>query len=491
MRTGDPKAEFLGVAMTDKRLVALRNKFGITRAASQVLDVSTAKAYGEAFFRDIKVPNMPDIPFKLPTELSVDAIERAAYDTARTYAEGLMESKLGVKISLPKKLTVKEVLKTADSLIPDDAREALDVALTVGTQVVAGAVSSALTGVVAATAIGSAIPGLGTVIGLGVGLATVAIRGVVVAVFTESACERNKALCKCKTPKGWVRPDPGQRSAVELLPWLAIELAKLDALKLSPELCSLGKVPETKAWFRTLSRELFPIVATTLPYLSLPALERLLPQYEAAAQFSTDIRYGKPRSVNAWGIVTPGTPSLLDTIRNRIAALKQLSQRVFSEEDVVGTLGALGAEMYVAANQCAFNPSDENYGWLSSLTVAYSKFLALDAKRKADIEEVRKQDAARGAARYASPQGPLWKVYNDLSNAAFACDGGSAAACKQISLLELQAVELRRQGMRLPPHEAPAGSLFAIYEAKTDELLQRNFRVPTLLAPARRSIWAT
>jgi hypothetical protein len=440
--------------------------------ASETLGVDAAKAYAKDFLATM--PNVPNIPIQLPSKLTVSEIEKAAYGTGKKYAEGLIRSKIGVSIELPRKLTVKEISRSVDSLVPDNAREAIDMALTVGSQLAAGAAASALTGVLAATAIGSVVPGLGTLVGLGVGLATVALRGVIVKTFTKSACELDKSRCKCKTPPGFSCPKPGKRSPVELLPWLAVEQAKLDKIELRPALCDVGEVPECKRYLGTLSTLIIPYVGTSIPVMGLPALEKLLPQYEAAAKLARTgagythqgdagglIKYGWSAQTNSLGFVTPGVAPPLATMQQRVAKLRDLVariNRVGKSGDLSSLRWDLSTELNNAAQQYALNQSGDNQQWFVFLGTAFGKLK--DAEKSQQQVTAQQQQAGKdlNAQRMASPAAPLWKLYNDLDNAAL--------YGRPTDAIFAQIVELHRKGLKLPPQ--PKGSAYAVWEEKAE-----------------------
>jgi hypothetical protein len=456
--------------------------------ASQTLGVDAARAYAKDFLKTM--PNVPDLPIQLPSKLTVSEIEKAAYGTGKKYAEGLIRSKIGVSVELPRKLTVKEISRSVDSLIPDNAREAMETALTVGSQLAAGAASSALTGVLAATAIGSAVPGLGTLVGLGVGLATVALRGVIVKTFTKSACELDKSRCKCKTPAGFKCPEPGKRSPVEMLPWLAQEQAKLDKIVLSPPLCDVGKVPECKRYLATISTLIIPYVGTSIPVMGLPALEKLLPQYEAAAKLARTgqgfthqgdagglIKYGWAASTNSLGFVTPGVAPPLATMQQRISKLRSLAARINGMGkggDLSSMRWDLVTEMTNAAQQYALNPSGENQQWFVFLGTALGKLGAAEVTQRQQTAATQQAGKDLYAQRLASPAGPLWKLYGEMDNAVF--------AGKPVDALFAQVVELHRKGLRLPPQ--PKGSSYAVWEEKAEAAIGGK----TAAAPAKSTM---
>jgi hypothetical protein len=489
----------------------------IVKEAGQKLGLDAAKAYGKEFLKGMKIPNMPaGLDFQLPSKLTVDEIEKAAYNTGKAYAENAIQSKIGIHIELPKKLTLKEISRTVDSLIPDNAAEALNMTASIGLQVAAGAAASALTTLATATAIGSAVPGIGTVIGLGVGLATIALKGTVIAAFTQSACERNKAMCKCQTPPGWKKPEPGKRSPVEMLPWLAQEQHKLAKIVLKPDLCSLGPVPEAKNWFSTLSQLLVPYVGSTLPVMGLPALERLLPAYESAAKLSKQspgythqgsaadlIKYGWAASKNSLGFVVPGVASPLATIRSRVTFLRQLAvdaNKIGPQSGDLSTLRwNLATELNNAITQYTLNPSADNEKWFVQLGTAFAKLENAEKQKVTDTAKIQKEDEKRAKDRSSSKAGPLWKLYADRDNAMFQCSEAGVSssakvqppACLNVAKIEAQIIELHRQGLKLPTQ--PKGSGYAFFEEKAEAAVRGRHAAPAQrhAAPAQRRIHPT
>jgi len=425
----------------------------IIKDAGQKLGVDAAKAYGKEFMKGMKLPGMPaGLDFQLPSKLTVDEIEKAAYNTGKNFAENTIQSKLGVRIELPKKLTIKEISRTVDSLIPDDAAEALNMTASIGLQVAAGAAASALTTLATATAIGSAIPGLGSVIGLGVGLAAIALKGTVIAAFTQTACDRNKAMCKCKTPPGWRKPDPGKRSPVDMLPWLAQEQTNLRKISRTPALCTLGEVPETENWFATLSQLVIPFVGNTIPVMGLPSLERLLPAYIKAAslsRFNTGhqgdaaslIKYGWTAGTNSLGFVTPGVASPLATIQTRVAFLRKLVA-----DANAGNLDrwSLATELKNAITQYTLNPSSDNERWFVQLGTLFGKLEAAETQKTESAAKRQKAGEQRAAVRFQDSPQISAAVREQLS---FLCDGGAGdrSACQKKTLLDAGKMSMQDQ----------------------------------------------
>jgi hypothetical protein len=480
------------------------------RDAGERMSASAAKAYGQEFMRGMKIPSMPDIPFALPTELTVDGVEKAAYNTAKAYTENLIKQKIGVPIELPRKLSVKEISRTVDSIVPNNAREALDLTLSIGAQAAAGAAASALTGVLAATAIGSVVPGLGTLVGLGVGLATVALKGAITAAFTETACEHNKAMCKCKTPPGWRRPDPGKRSPVELLPWLADELHKLYKIQLEPKLCGIGEVPETMNWFGTLTTLVTPYVNSSLPVMGLPALERILPAYERAATLARTgpgyshqgdpggvIKYGVPASRDGLGFVKPAVPAPLAVIKSRIAFLKKLASdadNIGKGGDLSGLRWNLATELHAATRQYGMNPSADNEAWFVKLGTAFAALEDEEERRRVAMIKDQKKSEALAKARLSSDVGALWKAHDDRQQAMFLCDEAGGADrvpndpnCLAVKAAEKKIIDLHRQGLKLPPQPKGSGTEYfeRIAAAEAEKLgpLPGERRGPSAVAP--------
>jgi hypothetical protein len=132
---------------------------------------------------DMKVPYIaPGAALDLLKNPTPEKVKDAAYGAAKPYLESAIQSKTGVPLKLPDKLSVEALGKMVGSVFPTNVAEALNLALGVGVQVAA----SALTSVLAGTAIGSVIPGLGTIVGLAVGLAVAGIRSMFTTVPAHS-----------------------------------------------------------------------------------------------------------------------------------------------------------------------------------------------------------------------------------------------------------------------------------------------------------------
>lgn len=482
-----------GAAAAEKFLK--EQKRALIDTAEQTLGVDAAKSYMKDFAKGLNIPNMPDIPFQLPSKLSVGELEKAAYGTAKKYAEGLIQSKIGVSLELPRKPTLKEISRSLDSLIPDDAREAIDMALTVGSQLASGAAASALTGVLAATAIGSAIPGLGTLVGLGVGLATVALRGVIIKTFTKSACEMDRSRCKCKTPTpaGWSEnrpytfscPSPGKRSPIEMLPWIAERQAELNKIVLLPAGCDVGEIPECKRYLATLATLVVPYVGTSIPVMGLPVLEKLLPQYEAAAKYARMgegythqgdagglIKYGWSAGTNGLGFTTPVVPPPLATMQARIAKLRDLLARannIGKTGDITALRWELVGEASNAAKQYALTQNADTEKWFVTLGNAVVKLEQAEKLRQQAEAKTRQEEQTRYQSRASSSSGPLWDLYGQLDQAYAACEPGKP--CPKAEGIFRQIVELHRKGMKLPPQ--PKGSGWDVFEQRAEAAAQK------------------
>ena len=170
--------------LVEPALVAVRQE--ATQIGRQLGVGEAAKLFTD-FGKKMGIPNLPWTP---PTDLTLNGVRDAAYNTGRKMVEERFKQATGIPISFPAAPSVKAIKKWADDLVPDDARQAIEMGIDIGLSAATSAVSSILAGAV----IGSAIPGLGTVIGIGVALGVAALKGVVKEALTEK--HASQQLCK-------------------------------------------------------------------------------------------------------------------------------------------------------------------------------------------------------------------------------------------------------------------------------------------------------
>jgi hypothetical protein len=252
-------------------------------------------------FRDFgKKMGIPNIPVQLPTDLSPAGIRDAAYNTGKKIAQEQFKRVTGLPLPLPPAVSIKAITKWADDLVPNDARQAIEMAIDVGLSATTSAVSAILTGAIG----GSIVPGLGTVIGIGVALGVAVLKGVVKEALIEShayqkVCEKDK-----DSKKYFLAP----LSPLELVPWIAqksFDVSKAVADEQHRTKC--GLTPYSTG-LRTRGKYAFDFTKATVPLLGVQQLDRLIQIYDHAPKQAYFWDTGRRQ---AGGAIVGGTGKVL------------------------------------------------------------------------------------------------------------------------------------------------------------------------------------
>jgi hypothetical protein len=145
--------------------------------------------------------------------------------------------------------------------------------------------------------------------------------------------------------------------------------------------------------------------------------------------------------------------------------LKSDAKRVSAKSgDTSGFRFTLVKELQNAAEQYGLNPSKDNLEWFETLGVALGRLENVEKKKSKAVVKSQKAGEQLQRKRFTSDVGPLWKLHNARSDAAFQCSeaGVASAACSNVKKLNEQIVELHRKGLKLPPQ--PKGSSVAAVE---------------------------
>jgi hypothetical protein len=388
----------------------------VGRAAKKIGIEQARKLVGESF-SNMKLPG--NLPVVLPKELTAEGVANAAYATGKKYTEDLIQSKIGIPISLPKSLSVKELGRSLSSLIPTDLSSALDMSLAVGAQVASAALTAALVG----AGVGSVIPGLGTVVGIGVALGVSALKDALKS--PPPPYEK-----PCPAPSGFKCPKPGNKSPMEILPWLAAEqerISKLIAEAQAQSYCGRGELVDCDIYLSMLAQKVIGLIGETPSVLGLPQLERLIPLYEKAptTRYYYDPKtrklthskpqrgysqqgyaagymlFGKPSYKNSLGFVTPGVSAVLPAMKSRRDTLRKLLAD--AERPTAGNAGdlrwKLATELSNAGLQYQFDPSSENKNWFIKLANLFGKLEKFEKGQQSDRDKQQKESYKHESAR--------------------------------------------------------------------------------------------
>ena len=402
----DPKAvQQLGEKEAKKVLNQYAQKYG--KAALNKLVPSGVKLPG-----GIDVGGAVDM--LVSGKVTAEGVKELVYDSTKDTAESFIKGATGFPITLPKDLSAKAILGSVTSLIPTDINSAIDTGVAIASQAVSGVLTAALAG----SAIGSVIPGLGTVVGIGVALGVNALRGALKGKPPPYA-RKCKTLVPC--------PKVPNLSALELLPWIAKHQVPVwEALAKSKEVCGYGGTSECATRLKDLTDRVLDILnppgvhaniltkgtkadpkKATAYMLGLPQLAKLIPKYEQAPKS----RLGKDRDGKVVNVPNAALALVLAQMEWRkefLDAFVKESKTVpkMLEGPAEGFRYKIWAELGKAAEQAAMDPSKETRDWVATLSEILKKNLAREAELKAISQ---KRITGAHARRAVLAKDPNWK----------------------------------------------------------------------------------
>lgn len=342
-------------------------------------------------------------------KITAERAVQAGYGVAKGAAEKLIAAQTGFPISLPAKLTAKEIGKSFANLIPTNLNQLIDTGLAVGGQYVASALTAALAG----SAIGSVIPGLGTVIGIGVALGINALKGAL----------KEKPPPYMKTcPTKVTCPKIPNLSPMELLPWIAENAASVYttiAQDRKRSYCGKGESVECMYRLNTLAAKVYDVVypfasattgskrsweKSTPAVLGLPQVDRLIGIYNKApksyAWYQDNPKFGGYKTI----VMEPNTKlrDVLELLRKRKAILDNLvnrSKRVstMTPNELVAYRFDLATEMQNSMIQYSFAPSKETTQWVAAIGTMWTALVGREAATQAETKRRYDQDLKRQA----------------------------------------------------------------------------------------------
>jgi hypothetical protein len=421
------------------------------------LGVQEGKKLMEGELAKMGVP--PVLAF-IPSDLTPEGIKDAAYSVAKTYAEKSLQSATGFPIKLPTKLTAKAIGRSVGALIPTDLEGVIDTGLAIGAQAAASAVTSLLVG----AGIGSVIPGLGTIVGIGAALGVAALKGLVKG-------EPPKYLQKCKTKMYGGCPRPPALSALELLPWVDQRYHQAIARELRAERdrtgCGAGETVTCLARLSTLRADAYHIAKTTPQVLGLPQLNRLIPLYERIDGIQT---YQPADDVAL----------ILTAMKNRRALLQTLlvDPSRLTGSQIVTLRWNLVTELNNAMVQMQYQPGPETTQWLGTLIRLYNglqqREIALQQAQAAQQAAGRKLGAER-------MKDPAAVAAHERQILQLRCSDGDQTACAQFRSSPGAPAPRLPQA---PPRTAPQNPWKAwLRVARSDQLARRPVTPPPAIPP--------
>jgi hypothetical protein len=452
------------------------------------LALSEAKNLAAEELRKMGVPNIP-VDISLITNPTPEKVKDAAYAVGKVYAEKAIAAKTGIPIKLPDKLTVKALGDMVGSVFPTNVEELLNTALTVGAQLAA----SALTSLLAGTAIGSVIPGLGTVVGLAVGLAIAGIK----SLFAKDPPPQSQ---NCKTKLRGVCPKPPANiNGFQGFAWASKELKPVwDALRREQDKspCGKGKALDCARGLDHVRDVTFWMSLNTVGQLGLPLIARMTSEVSKAPEIEGGISFmasgsemrpitdfilhrnqslSSPKELaellrryrlgssaitrgtsflpgetrNEWGGRRPldfgdyvSSKLLIQALRWRKAELEKLlrdANATLNDPHPSGNFApalrqTLMGEFASAAVQIQNNPTQDAISWFKTL---WGFVQRLEVKQA----EATRNDALRAKRGYEVAKGKIEKdptgaLQAQIRTARALCSGGSAAACAELKVLE-------------------------------------------------------
>jgi len=343
---------------------------------------------------------VPNIPVAVPTSFTPKGVADAAYNTGKQFAEREIQQATGIPITLPSKLTAGEIAKSIGSVFPTDVGEAVDLALNIGAQ----AASQALTGLLAGAGLGSVVPGLGTVVGIGVALGVAAIKN---ALKEEPPPGRRK----CST-KWDAKPPPPGINAFQLIGWATRErvpLSRAIADEQARRMCGVGPALTYESALGTMRREAIATALGSARNMSLPdviaALGELRGIPDGAWHFST--RPGPTEKQIIWDRYADDLPKIVAQLQARQSQLVQLLAQTLklpsaSRAQLAVLRPQLVSEVATAARAFQTARTPQNAQWLRRLATALQALGARDQLLQQQMHAQLAQARTRGAQRLAT-----------------------------------------------------------------------------------------
>lgn len=244
------------------------------------LPPQAAEGYKQDLLKELGVP--PGLPISLPSDLTPEGIAKAAVDGGMGYVEGLIHAEFGISISLPRKFTVEELGRAIGSMLPTSLDALVDQTLLIASQ----AVASTLTSLLAGAGVGSVIPGLGTLVGIGAAFGVMAIKGL----FGEEPPPYTRVCARsytCETPQlsVWLR-DNGQ-TPLNLLAWSRdayMHASNAYAFEQANKYCQGGQTGGCVRYLGELMRAVAKASLNTPYQMTWPEVEAALPVLENSSQ---------------------------------------------------------------------------------------------------------------------------------------------------------------------------------------------------------------
>jgi hypothetical protein len=438
-----------------------------------------AKKIVDDTLRNMKVPG--NIPVVIPKAATPEAVADAAMNAGSQWTENYLKQQTGLPIPVPRNFTAKELERTITGVIPGDAEEAIDLAVSIGIQYASGALASALAG----AAIGSAIPGLGTVIGIGMALGYEA--------FKEALKEPIPPHLKHCTGRQLPCPSVPKLSPIEQLPWIQeqrVTLTRAIAAEQSRSYCGISPMITCDRALSTMGQNSFNVIAgstgrgsergyakSTVKVMGYYEILRTIQLYQKALplRVATVARGAqkvsvqeRSRTVKRWEITRDKGRTgqdieiVLGWMQRRKAELAQLiatADRMenLSKAQLESLRFTLVPEIAGAARQYAFNPTAGTRQWLATLG-AYMR--RLEARDQSILQErrVRQQQQTQ---RFEQRKGdPVAQKKHVLQQLQFQCGQDNAAACREYKRIAaggaLTAAQLKQFGGPAPRPASPA-----------------------------------
>ncbi len=411
-----------------------------------------AKKLVDDTLKNMKVPG--NIPIVWPKEMSAEGVADAAMDAGAQWTENWLKAQTGFPIPVPRNLTPKELGKAIGGLIPGDAEEALDLAVSIGIQYASSAIASALAG----AAIGSAIPGLGTVIGIGMALGYEALKEALKEPIPPhlKICPGRQLEC----------PGVPRMSPIDQIPWVMEQRVRLTGAitaQQSKNYCGVGEMITCDRALANMAQESFNVIAgstgrgsargygkSTPKVMGYYSILRAIGVYEKALPLRLSHVSGKAKRLNLrdrsgnpikrWEITKEKGRTgqdieiVLGWMRRRKVELAQLvatgnSIERMSAAQLASFRFTLITELAQAGRQYAFDAENpDTKQWLTTV----GQFMIRLQKREDGVLQERKERKVQQTARFEQRKGdPREQIKHVLQQLQFHCGQGNAAACAE------------------------------------------------------------
>ncbi len=263
---------------------------------------------------------LSDVPIEVHVDdISPEGLRDAAINGGISYAETELQAVTGLPVRLPRKLSLNELQNVLGYPIPTDFWSSVDLALAVGGQ----AIASGVTTLLVSAGVGSVVPGLGTVVGVGVAVGINALKTALAEKPRRRPARTCETFVACKETSPEQTPIAvfidGMYFYTEQSARLAEEI-RLDGY------CEGGAIHDCLWNWRYVIREASRVSLGTATRMTKPEVAEVLPALEAAP--TGYIAFDPVTSELKSYLYPAETRAVLDQLRAREQELLRLDQGI-------------------------------------------------------------------------------------------------------------------------------------------------------------------